>query len=82
VGVSAHRRECHKLGVRVSATSVRTILRCHGLGPARRSELDAVYLVLPMANVDPVKVVAWHGDQTHRPTVAAAVTARPPCDRP
>jgi putative transposase len=28
--------ECAKLGVRVSATSVRTILRRHGLGPAPR----------------------------------------------
>ena len=28
--------ECRKLGVRVSATSVRTILRRHGLGPAPR----------------------------------------------
>jgi putative transposase len=28
--------ECRKLGVRVSATSVRTILRYHGLGPAPR----------------------------------------------
>jgi transposase len=28
--------ECRKLDVRVSATSVRTILRRHGLGPAPR----------------------------------------------
>jgi hypothetical protein len=28
--------ECRKLGVRVSATSVRTILRRHHLGPAPR----------------------------------------------
>jgi putative transposase len=28
--------ECRKLGITVSATSVRTILRTHGLGPAPR----------------------------------------------
>jgi putative transposase len=31
--------ECRKLGVRVSATSVRTILRRHHLGPAAGSSV-------------------------------------------
>jgi putative transposase len=36
MGVPAHRWEARKLGVRVSATSVRRILRHHRLGPAPR----------------------------------------------
>jgi putative transposase len=36
VGICAHCGECRKLGVKVSATSVRTILRRHRLGPAPR----------------------------------------------
>jgi hypothetical protein len=36
VGLHQDRGGCRKLGVRVSATSVRTILRRHRLGPAPR----------------------------------------------
>jgi putative transposase len=36
MGICAHRRECRKLGATVSATSVRTILCRHRLGPAPR----------------------------------------------
>ena len=36
LGVFTDRGECRNLGVRVSATSVRRILRRHGLGPAPR----------------------------------------------
>ena len=36
VGLRQDRGECRKLGIRVSATSVRRILRWHGLGPAPR----------------------------------------------
>jgi hypothetical protein len=38
MGICAHRRGVRKLGVRVSATSVRTILHRHCLGPAPRRD--------------------------------------------
>jgi hypothetical protein len=39
--------ECRKLGVRVSATSVRTILRRHRLGPAPRRHAPSRTQFLP-----------------------------------
>ena len=56
--------ECRKLAIRVSATSVRTILRQHGLGPAPRRGGASRLLVWrpspPQANASPASSVrSW-----------------------